>query len=179
KKKKKKKKKKKPKTLTQPLNLTYPRFWIEVMKDVAYLAIVDKKALNAFDPKNKGKCPLKSCIGAYIDKTMELELAIMSLFEGELVFEWFIHKDYINSFDTQHNFFEMRLAGNKEESDWLWRFFISKNIVCVYYYLFIYLFIYFIIIIIIIIIIMSFSFQTFTQHIIKYNFKMKTFRTAK
>jgi len=111
-----------PKKVAQPLNLTYPRFWIEICKDEIYLAILDSEALKKSEEGNNGKWPIFSSVGAYVDGSMEMQLAIMASFKDtEVLFEWYIHQDFIHSFcHGSEPIVEMRLKGNEEMSDWIW-----------------------------------------------------------
>jgi len=112
-----------PKKVAQPLNLTYPRFWIEICKDEVYLSILDSEALKKSEEGNNGKWPILSSVGAYVDGSMEMQLAIMASFKDtEVLFEWYIHQNFIHSFcqKVSEPIVEMRLKGNPEMSDWIW-----------------------------------------------------------
>jgi len=107
-----------PKSPTQPLNLTYGRFWIEIVKDQVYLRIFDWDACKRID---KPKRPIRSVIGACVDKKMEIGLAIMSSFEDtHIMFEWVIRKKYIDTHFRQGITVCLRLSGNQEQEDWKW-----------------------------------------------------------
>ncbi|ETO18885.1 hypothetical protein RFI_18361 [Reticulomyxa filosa] len=106
-----------PTKALQPLNLSYPRFWIEIEKANVYLAVEDMSALQRYDFK-AGKRPVDSSIGAYVDKSMEVQLAITASFDTKINFVWYIRKDWAlkNAITT----FGMRLRGNDTYDDWVW-----------------------------------------------------------
>jgi len=112
-----------PKKPTQPLNLSYPRFWIEIEKNCVYLSIVDTEAWKKFNKNKFRKWPVKSSIGAYVDGSMKIELAITPSFQNtQVVFEWFIRKKYMFRYLPHGiNTIELRLKGNQERNDWVWR----------------------------------------------------------
>jgi len=111
-----------PKKTTQPLNFTYPRFWVEILKDQVYLCVVDSRESKEYSERKNGpRRPINSVIGAYVDNRMQVELAMMSSFRNtDIEFEWFVRSDYLNKWFMNGINFQLRLTGNNEMSDWMW-----------------------------------------------------------
>ncbi|ETO24969.1 hypothetical protein RFI_12174 [Reticulomyxa filosa] len=60
---------------SQPLNLTYEKFWVEVIPDEVYLKIT---GINT--ERQNQRIPIDSVIGATVDSTMQICLALQSSF---------------------------------------------------------------------------------------------------
>jgi len=123
-----------PKKTTQPLNLTYARFWLEVVKNSVYLCVSDTSAWKSYDDKSFRRCPMQSVIGAYVNKSMEVGLAMMSSFKDtQIAFEWCIRKEYLANLRLNDVTLSLCLTGNKERQDWQWDLPLNVNDVAPYY----------------------------------------------
>jgi len=98
------------------------------------LSVVDTRAFREADRHSNGKWPRKSSIGAYVDGSMKVELAIMSSFKNtEVLFEWFIRKDFILSILERglKPTIEVCLRGNQEmRDDCVWSNQITRGTNC-------------------------------------------------
>ncbi|ETO04482.1 hypothetical protein RFI_32917 [Reticulomyxa filosa] len=86
---------------TQPLNLTYGRFWIELVTDAAYMSITAHNTQREFQ-----HIPIDSVIGATVDSSMQICLSLQSSFESNfgkngdsrrVSFDLYLKHEYLKS----------------------------------------------------------------------------------
>ncbi|ETO19322.1 hypothetical protein RFI_17899 [Reticulomyxa filosa] len=91
---------------SQPLNLTYERFWTEVIPEKMYLAI---RGLNT-DRKHQ-RIPIDSVIGATVDSTMQICLALQSSYQKNhnkcqqprgVSFDLYLSEEFVSSSESVH-----------------------------------------------------------------------------